>query len=236
MHLSPPKIDLAIDDGAVLELGEGRLSVVPIDERLTHRALTTAERSAHAALAERRQRTWLAGRVALRQALGAVGAPTEVDLLPDDRGAPRVPQGFAGSIAHKDDVAVAFARPHDGSDVGVDVEHDEPLRVDISRKIMTDEELARVAAWSTHERARAVRVTFAVKEAIYKAIDPVCRRYVAFTEVELDFVSSDGGVALVKPRLDPEAIVGPPTIAAAWGTLALASRRFILAFATARWP
>ena len=34
---------------------------------------------------------------------------------------------------------------------------------------------------------------FAIKEAIYKAIDPIVRRYVGFTEVELD-VEDDGSV------------------------------------------
>ncbi|MBL0221008.1 MAG: 4-phosphopantetheinyl transferase family protein, partial [Myxococcales bacterium] len=40
------------------------------------------------------------------------------------------------------------------------------------------------------DRGRGATLRFSIKEAIYKAIDPFVRRYVAFTEVEL--VVTDG--------------------------------------------
>ena len=43
--------------------------------------------------------------------------------------------------------------------------------------------------------SRDVTLRFAIKEAIYKAVDPIVRRYVGFTEVELD-LASDGSVAV----------------------------------------
>jgi hypothetical protein len=57
--------------------------------------------------------------------------------------------------------------------------------VDVARRVLTDAERAALDGLTPEERDRTVRVAFALKEAIYKSIDPVCRRYVGFKEVEL---------------------------------------------------
>jgi len=61
------------------------------------------------------------------------------------------------------------------------------------------------------ERGRAVTLRFALKEAVYKAIDPIVQRYVGFTEVELDV--SDDGRAIVT-AVDPSRLAMP--IEARW--------------------
>jgi 4'-phosphopantetheinyl transferase EntD len=120
--------------------------------------------------------TFQAGRRALCEALGEA-----LEIGKSDRGAPLVPRGH-GSIAHKAGpdrvVAVAIAAPHL---VGIDIERALPPRQAIERRILTPGELTRLG-----KDRRQVALMFAIKEAIYKAIDPVVRRYVGFTEVEID--------------------------------------------------
>ena len=58
--------------------------------------------------------------------------------------------------------------------------------MDISAKILTPREREALPA-EAELRMRRVRLAFSLKEAIYKAIYPKVRRYVAFGEVELDF-------------------------------------------------
>jgi 4'-phosphopantetheinyl transferase EntD len=133
--------------------------------------------------------TFDAGRRALREALGE-----DHEIPRDDRGAPVVPRGH-GSIAHKAGpervIAAAIAAPHL---VGIDIERALAPRQPIETRILTPREQAALGS-----DRRYVALAFAIKEAIYKAVDPVVRRYVAFTEVELDL---DAGRATSQLPLD----------------------------------
>jgi len=62
----------------------------------------------------------------------------------------------------------------------LDLERAAPPKLDIGRRILTPREQAIV------KDGLDVTLRFAIKEAIYKAIDPYVRRYVGFTEVELE--------------------------------------------------
>lgn len=123
--------------------------------------------------------TFVAGRRALCEALGET-----VEIPRGARGAPVVPRGH-GSIAHKAGpervVAAAIAAPHL---VGIDLERAVPPRQAIERRILTPREQAELG-----DDRRQVALVFALKEAIYKAVDPVVRRYVGFLEVELDLAA-----------------------------------------------
>jgi 4'-phosphopantetheinyl transferase EntD len=184
-------IDVADPDDAIL-------AELHPDERT--RALT---------LSPIRRREWVAGRRALRHALTGV-APTAAaaPVLADDRGAPVLGPGAVGSISHKRAIAVALGAGDSGWTVGVDLEVLGPRRVDISERILTRPELATLATTATSgdARDRAVLLAFALKEAVYKAIDPHLRRYVGFQEV------------LVWPSLDGSARIEPLTD---WGGLVL---------------
>ena len=148
-------------------------------------ALHADERAHAATLTAHRRREWIAGRTALRLLLGDVPA-----ILADDRGAPRVPAGRVASVSHKDARAAALVAADTGARIGIDLERAAPSRLDIAPRILTARELAVLP-----DRGRAVTLRFAIKEAIYKAIDPFVRRYVGFTEVELD-VRPDGSVGV----------------------------------------
>ncbi len=164
-------------------------------------ALFAEEHAIAGSMGPRRVASFVGGRLALRRAVELVGlGPVPIAVTP--RGAPDLPPAVAGSLSHKDDVVIALAAPRSaGEHVGVDLEVDEALRVDISRRVLRTEEIARAPAGDA--RDRWVRTVFALKEAIYKAIDPVVQRYVAFDEVAIDLRA--GGAATATFHLDPPA-------------------------------
>ena len=148
-------------------------------------ALPPPEQALAAAAPETRRRELIAGRTALHLALAlpdAIGA--------DDRGAPIAPAGWVASVSHKASatgvLAAGLVAPEDGARVGVDLEAAVAPRLDIARRVLTAREQAALP-----DRGAAVTLRFAIKEAIYKAVDPYVRRYVGFTEVELD-LAEDG--------------------------------------------
>jgi enterobactin synthetase component D len=189
--------------------------------------LPEEERAFLEALSPARKPTWLAGRLALREALHDLGIATGA-ILNDKRGAPALPDGATGSISHKPTLAVALAaHRRRGHCIGVDLE---PLpamppsptspgwdnRPDISSRVMTPEELAALAATPEPLRRRQVVLHFSVKEAIYKALSPLVGRYISFQEARI-VPHADGAVdvslALVKQE-------GPFTVEARWSEIA----------------
>jgi enterobactin synthetase component D len=166
-----------------------------------------------------RRATFVAGRLALRAAMRAAVTEEGPDasaapILRTARGAPVLPHTVAGSVSHKHDAALALMAPRSavaagGSmHVGVDLEHrptaHDVARPSIARRILTAWELDALSALDTDPLAQRERVilSFAIKEAVYKAIDPTVRRYVQFTEVALQF-GDDGAVSvsLLLPEL-----------------------------------
>lgn len=148
-----------------------------------------------------RRGEYLAGRRALRAALADLGAPHPAPIGASERGAPVVPAPLVGSISHKGEVALALASRAAGWTVGVDLERRAPRAIDLSSRVLTEAELAALAGLDGDARGRAVLRAFAIKEAIYKAIDPFLGRYVGFREVA------------VWPGADGVLVEAPPT----WG-------------------
>jgi 4'-phosphopantetheinyl transferase EntD len=169
------------------------------------------------ALAERvppgRRPSWVAGRVALRKAAGEVGHPLEA-ILATTRGAPALPDAVAGSISHKRDIALGLAVPRavPGLQVGVDLERDAPPRIDISHRVLTDAEAARMAALDEPLRGHTVMLHLSAKESVYKAVDPVVGRYVGFKEAELSF-EGDGTIRVALSLTQGE---GPFRVSGWW--------------------
>ncbi len=142
------------------------------------------EEAAHAAgLKGRRRIEWVGGRLALRAAAEAAGI-TLPAVLPGPRGEPLLPPGVQASVSHKRTVALALVSTG-AATVGLDVEEREPARPSIVRRILRDEEIAAVEALPEAARWDATVARFAVKEAIYKAVHPHVRRYVAFAEASV---------------------------------------------------
>jgi 4'-phosphopantetheinyl transferase EntD len=153
--------------------------------------LESAERDFSLTLSAIRRRTWVAGRVAMREALARLGV-VGVAILSDARGAPRMPEGISGSISHKRNVAAALVARAPAARVGLDVEDDVVGAVDISRHVLSPGEAEELAGLAGPERSREVLLRFSAKEAVYKALDPFVQRYVAFREVSV-VPEADGG-------------------------------------------
>ena len=129
-------------------------------------------------------------RAALCDALGFT-----CDIARDDRGAPVMPAGGLGSACNTGGRAAARVARDDGAGarIGVDLEHARAPRQPIETRVLTERERAAIIDRKDITRA------FAIKEAIYKALDPFLRRYIGFLEVEL----VDGGVVTPLPfRID----------------------------------
>ena len=159
----------------------GRCAVIElVDEELevALAALPSEEREVAERLSGVRRRELIAGRTAIHALIDPAHP-----VLANDRGAPMVPAGMSGSISHKLARAAALVAMAEHGHVGVDLERAAPTKLDIAKRILTQNE-ARVSG------SELLRV-FAIKEAIYKAIDPIVRRYVGFQEVEL--VVGQGG-------------------------------------------
>jgi enterobactin synthetase component D len=210
--------DLAFD----LSLEHGRCIGVRIPaadaalDALVSALPSPEERARAAGLPRPRRRSWVGGRIAMRTALEHLGM--RVDAVPsDDRGAPVVPPGVSGSITHKDvpnegTLAAALVAREPHARIGIDLELDVPRSQDIATRVLTEGELAEVAHLEAGERAREVLLRFSAKEAIYKALDPFVRRYVAFDEVAV--IPRSDGTAVVTTGLRLEE--GPFVIDVRW--------------------
>ena len=187
----------------LVETPHGRCLIVDIadDADAVAGALVGAEVALAASLGPLRRRELAAGRAALR---GLLGEP--VAILADDRGAPILPAGWVGSISHKGARAAALLAAAGDGFVGLDLELAAPPRQPIEQRILTPRERAEI------RDGRDVTLRFAIKEAIYKAIDPIVRRYVGFTEVEVELAIAAGGSCTVSV-LDPARL---PVIVEAW--------------------
>lgn len=209
--MRPPLFDLELAHGRCLGV---RIPADPGElEELAAEALHPEELVHARTFALARRRTWIGGRVALRQALAAVGVACEGPVFADDRGAPRLPVGACASITHKEGVAAALVARADGRGrVGVDLEVETARKHDIARRVLTKGELAEIAALEGAAREREVLVRFSAKEAVYKALDPFVRRYVGFEEVAVTPLSGDD--ARVEAAL--RGGEGPFAFAATW--------------------
>jgi 4'-phosphopantetheinyl transferase EntD len=146
--------------------------------------LDPEEQSLGRELKGRRQVAFVGGRIAFRMAAASARLPTG-PLLTGPRGEPTLPPGVAGSIAHKRTLAIALVGPSSRGTLGVDLEELLPDRSAIARRVLRPEEVAAVTCTPPEARWREILLRFSVKEALYKALHPLLRRYVHFDEASV---------------------------------------------------
>jgi enterobactin synthetase component D len=182
-----------------LDLVHGRCVGVRIPSEVDGqvlRLLVPEERGFATEVPPARRSSWVAGRIALRQAFRELGIEPG-PILPNKYGAPALPPDVVGSISHKKALAVGLvARAQAQTHIGVDIE-DIPAvygsveearaeaRPDIRTRVLTTDELARLEAVPEQERRRMVILHFSLKESLYKAISPLVTRHVAFHEASM---------------------------------------------------
>ncbi|MBP6750427.1 MAG: 4'-phosphopantetheinyl transferase superfamily protein [Xanthomonadaceae bacterium] len=162
---------------------------------------------------EKRRREFAAGRLLAREALASAGIADDLRLralLPEPDRSPRWPEGVVGSITHCASLcAVAVAHAQDCAGLGLDVEPAQPLKSELLPQIVRPEEFERFDALPDAVRALGGIAAFAMKEALYKAIYPIRRRFLEFHDVEILRVggASDIAHAATDWRGEFEAIV-----------------------------
>lgn len=133
-----------------------------------------------------RRRASGAARMAAWAALAAVGGDDTAPLPRSAGGYPLWPAGFVGSLAHDETLAVALvARAAHFATLGVDVEPADPLPEDVAQIALLPAE--RRAAIADPPLGRAI---FAVKEAVYKAINPFDGTALEYEDIEVDLAGN----------------------------------------------
>jgi 4'-phosphopantetheinyl transferase EntD len=138
---------------------------------------------------------YLAGRVAMRRALGKLSSQIG-PIFRNRHGAPSLPHFVRGSISHKNEFAVALVKPNFFGTVGVDIEVAKPPRSkQLAMKIMSERERYLAGNLKGISKEVETLLHFSMKEALYKALHPYVHRHIGWDEAEV-FPFDDGNVAV----------------------------------------
>jgi enterobactin synthetase component D len=148
---------------------------------------------------QKRRNSFIAGRLCAEHSLELIGLQHAVGC--GAFGEPVWPPGVKGSITHNDLIACAVVTQYDGPfGIGIDSELivDGNTQCAIERLCLTQCEQRR---W-IRGKDDGVKATllFSAKEAFYKAIHPVVRRFVDFLEVEVEELDESNGVLWLRPN------------------------------------
>jgi 4'-phosphopantetheinyl transferase EntD len=169
-------IDAMIDEMPVPGILIGHRLIAPGDEL----ALLPEELAPLAGSVDKVRRASGAARIVARDLMTRFGA-TQQPVIKSASGAPLWPPRLMGSLAHSRQVAVAaLARRGDFAGIGIDVEPAEPIDADLVRIVATATERNSIA-----EDLLQCRVLFAVKEAVYKSVNPLDGVFLEHHDVEV---------------------------------------------------
>ena len=122
-----------------------------------------------------------AARLAARELLAQEGYP-EWSLPRKHGDAPDWPTGLTGSISHSDEfAAAAIARRGPVECIGIDIEPAEPLPAGLRETVVVAGDVA-----GSYPVEIVDRIIFCAKEASYKAVYPIDRRFLEFNEMIVD--------------------------------------------------
>jgi 4'-phosphopantetheinyl transferase EntD len=153
-------------------------------------------------LSNRRQITWIGGRIAAHTASNILNIDSGA-ILNDKRGAP-IPKAsdLTLSIAHKANIAVAIVAEKKYGTLGIDVETFTPPRMQIISKVLREEEKAAVTLLPPPQQWLSTLIRFSIKEALYKGLDPKQKRYISFMEASI--LPSQNTTAKITLHLEQE--------------------------------
>ncbi|CAM5546123.1 4'-phosphopantetheinyl transferase family protein [Streptomyces aurantiogriseus] len=166
------------EDG-VREFGDGPL--YPEEEALVARAVA------------KRRREFTVVRSCARRAMEKLGVPVQ-PVLPGERGAPQWPAGLTGSMTHCDGYgAAALVRAADLASLGIDAEPHQPLPEGVLSAVALPAEAERLRGLAADRpEIHWDRLLFSAKESVYKAWFPLTRKWLDFSEADIDI---DAGLA-----------------------------------------
>lgn len=133
----------------------------------------------------KRRSEFIMGRAAAHAALVKLGKSAS-GIGKNRSGAPIWPPDIVGSITHKNDAALAIVAPTQRCrGVGVDIESaDDPIKLDISRRICHPEEIPWVVKDHTLSTLR-LKLIFSAKESLFKTLNTFNGGVFSFTDIRL---------------------------------------------------
>jgi 4'-phosphopantetheinyl transferase EntD len=124
------------------------------------------------------------GRLCAAGALARAGA-ISTDVATGTEGEPLWPEGFIGSISHRDALSiVAVAQTSRVASLGVDIEPDVPCSPELVQRSCSQRELAQLARLEGRVEELA-RVVFSAKETLHKLQFPLTRQPSGLRRVEV---------------------------------------------------
>ncbi|WP_327186057.1 4'-phosphopantetheinyl transferase family protein [Streptomyces sp. NBC_01334] len=178
----------AFGEEGVREFGNAPL--YPQEEALVVRAVA------------KRRREFTVVRSCARRAMEKLGVPAQ-PVLPGERGAPQWPDGLAGSMTHCEGYcAAALVRAADLASLGIDAEPHEPLPEGVLSAVALPAEAERIGRLTAgRPEVHWDRLLFSAKESVYKAWFPLTRKWLDFSEADIDLTPD--------PALAPASAAGP---------------------------
>ncbi|MFD9430177.1 4'-phosphopantetheinyl transferase [Streptomyces sp. NPDC060002] len=169
----------AFGEEGVREFGNAPL--YPQEEALVARAVA------------KRRREFTVVRACARRAMEKLGVPAQA-VLPGERGAPQWPDGLTGSMTHCEGYcAAALVRAADLASLGIDAEPHEPLPDGVLSAVALPAEVERLGALAAgRPEVHWDRLLFSAKESVYKAWFPLTRKWLDFSEADIDLTHATG--------------------------------------------
>jgi 4'-phosphopantetheinyl transferase EntD len=163
------------------------------DDETDHAPLYPEELAVVARAVDKRRREFAGVRACARRAMEKLGVPPQ-PVLPGERGAPRWPDGLAGSMTHCDGYrAAALVRATDLASLGIDAEPHAPLPEGVlSTVALTTEERRLAGLAARHPGVHWDRLLFSAKESVYKAWFPLTGAWLDFTEADIEIRTAPG--------------------------------------------
>jgi 4'-phosphopantetheinyl transferase EntD len=167
----------AIGEEGVREFGDAPL--YPEEEALMARAV------------DKRRREFTVVRSCARRAMEKLGVSPQ-PLLPGERGAPQWPQGLTGSMTHCEGYcAAALVRAGDLASLGIDAEPHAPLPEGVLSAVALPAEAERLGRLAVDRpEVHWDRLLFSAKESVYKAWFPLTRKWLDFSEADIDLTAA----------------------------------------------
>ncbi|MGW0945485.1 4'-phosphopantetheinyl transferase family protein [Streptomyces sp. NPDC002623] len=172
----------AFGEEGVREFGDGPL--YPEEAALVARAV------------DKRRREFTVVRACARRAMEKLGVPPQ-PVLPGERGAPQWPEGLAGSMTHCEGYCgAALVRAEDLASLGIDAEPHAPLPEGVLSAVALPAEAERLGRLAAERPAvHWDRLLFSAKESVYKAWFPLTRKWLDFSEADIDVTAEPAGPA-----------------------------------------
>ncbi|MBT2397109.1 4'-phosphopantetheinyl transferase superfamily protein [Streptomyces sp. ISL-100] len=142
---------------------------------------------------EKRRREFTVVRSCARRAMEKLGVPPQA-VLPGERGAPLWPAGVIGSMTHCDGYCAAALAPAGDLEVlGIDAEPHLALPAGVEKTVTLPVERERLRRLASDDPTVCWdRLLFSAKESVYKAWFPAARKWLDFSEAEIEFFPGDG--------------------------------------------